>query len=95
MFIGVVPAFDLHVEHFILDMRSGDLQGRNAVDHVDHQTEPVDLVLYRQLQRRIDAAFFLIAAHMEILVIIAAIGQAVYQPGITVEVEHHHFIQGK
>ena len=81
------------LRHFLLDVRAGHLQCRNAVDHVDGQAEAVDLVLDRQFQRRVDAAFFLVAAHVEVLVVGAAVGQAVDQPGVAVEVEDDRLVQ--
>jgi len=39
----------------------------DAVDGINHQAETVNLVLDGEFQRRIDAAFFLVAAHVQFL----------------------------
>ena len=95
MFIGIVPAVDLHVAHFFLDVRAGDVQCRDAVYGVYDQAESVDFVLNRQFQRCVDTAFFFITADMQVFMVVAAIGKAVYQPGIAVEIEKDGFVQRK
>ena len=62
-------------------------QARHAIDRVDRHVEAVGLIADRQLQRGIDAAELLVAAHVEIRVIGAPIGELVNQPRIAVEVE--------
>ena len=56
-------------------MRRRRLQMRYPIDDVDRQIEAVDLVQDRQFQRRIDVAFFLVSAHVHIVVIGVAIRQ--------------------
>ena len=73
-------------------MRGPCLQAGHAVEHVDHEIEAIDLIENREFERRVDVAFFLIAAHVQILVIVEAIRELVNQPRITVKVEDHGFV---
>src|SRR5881394_2235512 len=43
--ISIGLRLDLHVPQLLLSVGSGNLQLRNAVNHVDRQAESVDLVL--------------------------------------------------
>ena len=56
MLVRVVAAFDLLVQEALLGVAADLLQTRHAVDHVHRQAEAVDVVVDRQLQRRIDVA---------------------------------------
>src|SRR5262249_30207645 len=71
---------DLHV-------RAGDEQAGHAVDRVDREAVAVDLVLDRELEGRVDVALLLVAAHVEVRVVRAPVGEPVDQPGVAVEVE--------
>ena len=76
-------------------MSPGDSELGNPVDDVDRQIETVDLVPHGQLERRIDIAMFLVAAHVEVLVVGAAVGELVNQPGVAVEVENDRLVGGE
>ena len=67
-------------------------QRRHAVDHVDRQMEAVELVQHRHVERRRGRAFFLVAAHVHVVVIGAPVGQPVDQPRIAVEGEDHRLV---
>ena len=92
MLVGVVLAFDLHVAQYFFGVGARHLQRRDPIDHVDRQAEAIDLVLNGQIERRVDVSFFLVAAHVQVLVIGTPIGQAMDQPGIAVEVEDDGFV---
>jgi len=64
--MGVVTTFDLQVAPQFLHVCAGDLQTRHTVDRVDRKAEPVGLVLDRKLERRVDVALFLVAAHVQV-----------------------------
>jgi len=70
-------------------------QPRHAVDDINGQAETVDLVFDGQFQWCVDIALFLVAAYVQMLVIGAAVGQAVDQPGVTVEIENDRLIPGE
>src|SRR4030095_14916531 len=71
--VGVVLAADLPVAEFLLGMRPSHLQGGDAGDDVDGQAKAVDLVLNGEIERRVDVALLLLAAHVQVVVICAAI----------------------
>ena len=54
-------------------MRANALKFGNAVDGVNRKTEAVGFVVDRQFHRRIDVPLFLVAAHMQIVVVGAAV----------------------
>ena len=93
--VGVVSAFDLHIFELGFGMCTSALKLWNSVDDIHGNCEAVNLVIDCQLQRRVDVAFFLIAAHVKIGVIGASVSESMDQPRIAVEVEHHRFIPGE
>src|SRR5271165_722257 len=84
MFIGVSPASDLPVAEFVLGMCANGLKFGNAVDGVNCKTEAVGFVVDRKFHWCIDVPFLLVTAHMQVLVVGAAIGQPVNQPRVSV-----------
>src|SRR4029450_603472 len=93
--VGIALAVDLHVAQLLLDMRAGDPQARYPIDDVDRETEAVDLVTNGQIERRVDVALLLVAAHVQVLVIGAPVGQPMDQPRISVEVEDNGLVRGE
>src|SRR5688572_468582 len=83
--VGVVLALDLHITQYLLGVGAGSLQGGYAVDDVDGDAEAVDLILDGQIERRVDVALFFVAAHVQVVVIGAPVGQAMNEPGIAME----------
>ena len=85
------------IAFFISSLRCAARTGQpgHPVDHVDHQIEAVDLVEDRELERRVDVALLLVAAHVQVLVVREAVGELVDQPGIAVEVEDHRLVGGE
>ena len=71
------------------------LQLRQAVDHVDRQAEAVGLVHHHHVERRRGAAFLDIATRVQVVVAVAAVGQAVDQPRVAVEGEDDRFVGGE
>ena len=76
-------------------MRARVSQPRNPVDDVDRKIEPVDLISNRQLQWRIDVSFLFVAAHVNVDVICAAVGELMDEPRVAVEIEDHWLIRGE
>ena len=95
MFIRVPPASDLPVAEALFSVRANGLKFGNAVNCVDRQTEAVGFVVDRQFHRRIDVPFFLVAAHMQVLVIGTPVGQSVGEPRISVEIEDDRLVRGE
>ena len=79
----------------LLDVRGGGLQAGHAVDHVDGEVEAVDLIEDRELERRVDVALLLVAAHVDVVVVVAAIGELVDERGVAVEVEDDRLVEGE
>ena len=95
MLVGVGPASDLLVAEFLPGVAPDPLQPGDAVDGVDGQAEAIGLVVDGQLHRRVDVALFLVPAHVHVPVVLSAVGQAVDQPGVAVEVEDDRLIDGE
>ena len=56
----------------------------HAVDHVHHEMEAVQVVEHHHVERRGGGALLLVAAHVEVVVVGAPVGEAVDQPGVAV-----------
>ena len=67
----------------------------HPVDDINRQIETINLVLYGELEGRVDIASFLVAAHVEILVVGAAVGELVNKPGIAMKVEDYRLVHGE
>ena len=76
-------------------MGAGHLQCGYPVYNVDCQAKTINLVLDRQIERRVDIPFFLVTPDVQVFVICASVGQAMDQPRIAVEVENDRLIFGK
>ena len=90
--MGVMPALELLLQQRLARMRAARPEEGHPVDHVDREREPVDLVLNRQLHRRVDVALLLVAADMNVVVVCPTVSQPMDEPGIGVEVEDDGFV---
>ena len=95
MLVGIAHVIDDRVLHLFLDMGRFGTQLRHTINDIDHEVEARGLVQHRQLERRVDVALFLIAAHMHILVSFESIGQLVNQPGIAVKIEDDRLVRAE
>src|SRR6516165_5111749 len=77
---GVLQAVELHVPELLLGVGPDSLQFGNTIDGVNGQAEAIDFVFNGQLQRRIDTALLFVTAHMQAVMVLAAVSQAVDQP---------------
>src|ERR1022692_1198238 len=93
--MGIVNAVDDLVLQPFFYMRPDGLQTRNAVDDIDGQVEAIHLVDNRQFQWSIDVALFFISAHVNVLVIGAAVGELMDEGSIGVKVEDYGLVGGK
>src|SRR5580698_4122272 len=66
------------------DLRS---KTRDAMDGVQRELEAVNVVQHAHVEWSRGGAFFLVAANVQGVVVVAAVGEAVNEPGITVKVE--------
>jgi len=79
--------------HFLLHMSGSGAKRFDAIDHIDHEVEAVDLVDDGQFERCVDISIFFIAADMETTLLIPSIDQPVNQPRIAVEIENDGLIR--
>jgi hypothetical protein len=66
------------------------LKLRRTTDYLDRQGKAVNLIIDRQLHRRINIALFLVSPHVHVAVAGATICQAVNQRGVAMEIEDNH-----
>ena len=69
-------------------------QMRQAIDHVLHQMEPVQVVLHPHVEGRRDRALFLVAPDVEVAVG-PAVGQPVDQPGVAMKAKDDVLVFGE
>lgn len=93
--MGVISAFDLLVQESLLRVPTNSLQPRHSVNNIHGKAEAVDVVVNGQLQRRIDAAFLLVAAHMDIFVVLPPISQSMNQLRIAMEIEDDRLVHSE
>src|SRR5580698_10573995 len=95
VFIDVLLVLDQLVHELLLQVDPLVADLRHAVDGVDDQMEAVQIVQHRHVEGRSDGAFLLVPTDVNIMVICAAVGQPVDQPGIGMEGEDDRFISGE
>src|ERR1700683_2559941 len=102
---GPAPVADFrHVVAMLADIELMALHGRpvtrgrlvsliaeawNSIDGVKRQLIAVEVVQYDHVEGRRGSAFLLVAAHMNIVVIVPPVGQLVDHRGIAMEGEDH------
>src|SRR5579871_3803434 len=79
---------DQPVSQELLQLYTFTCQTRDPVDHVDHQMKAIQVVQHGHVEGRRRCALLLVAAHVQIVVIRAPIGQAMEQPWIAMVGEH-------
>src|SRR5690349_6443941 len=85
----VLPRAKATVGHLLPDARGLRPERRHAVDHVHHQMEAVEVVEHHLVEGRRRRAFFLVAAHVDVVVVRAPVSEAVNEPRIPVVGEDH------
>lgn len=93
--MSVIAARDLLVQESLLGVTTYFLQLGDAIHDIHRQAKAVDIVVDREFQRRVDAALFLIASHVDVVVVGAAVGKTMNQLRVAVEVEHHWLVRGE
>src|SRR5215813_1202579 len=93
--VGIVPAPDLLVVK-LFHCPAADFQELgHSPDRIHGQAEAINLVLNGQFQRSVDVALFLVTADVQVLMVRATVGQAMDEPGISVEIENDRLIHGE
>src|SRR5256885_14033795 len=75
------------VAHCVLEVIAAAGELRQALDDVLDEVEAIHVVQHRHVEGGGDRAFLLVAAHMQVHVVPAAVGEAMDEPGIAVEGE--------
>src|SRR5271166_5293436 len=94
-FVRVARAIPLLVQQSLANTGPSGAQVASPIDRVGGKAETVGLVANGQFQWRVDVALLLVAAHVNIVLSGTAVGEAVYQPRIGVEIEDHRLMLGK
>src|SRR6266567_492387 len=89
----------LVLQEFVADrlfgIRRAGSEPRDAVNDIGHEMEPVQIIQDRHIERRRRGAFFLVAAHVEIGMIGAAVGEPVNQPRVAMEGKDDRLVLGE
>jgi hypothetical protein len=70
-------------------------QAGDAVDHLLHEVEAVHLVEHHHVERRGGRALLLVAAHVQVGMVGAAVGEPVDQPRVAVVGEDDRHVRGE
>ena len=81
---GVGTGTETTLLHLLTQVRGTLGEPGNAVDHVDHEMEAIEVVEHHHVERRRRRPFLLVAADMEVRVVPAPVGEPVDQPRVAV-----------
>src|SRR6476620_10981589 len=68
---------------------------RQAINDVAEKMKSIEIVHHHHVERRACRAFFLVAAHVQILVVCPPVRESMDQPGVAVEGEHDRLVLGE
>ena len=95
MLVDVFLVIDKRIADRLLGVGCPRAQLRQPIDHVLHEMITIQIVEHAHVKRRSRGAFFLVAAHVQIVVISAPVGQAMDQPGVAVKSKDDRFVLGE
>src|SRR2546421_2428386 len=90
----VLPVPQSLVHHVLPDVTGARPQPGNPVDDIHHQVEAVEVVQHHHVKRGRRCPLLLVAAHVEVIVVLPPVGQPMDQPGIAVIGEEHRPVGG-
>src|SRR6185369_988703 len=61
------------------------LELRNALNNIHHQMKTVEVIQYDHIERRCGRAFFLVTAHVQVVMIVSPVSETMNQPRITMK----------
>jgi hypothetical protein len=67
------------LDHLLAQPRRALSEPRHTVDHVDHEVKAVEVVEHDHVERRRRGALVVVSANVEVVVVIAPIGEPVDQ----------------
>ena len=91
----VLLVFDQAVADVLFDVGGLWSQAFYAVDYVGDEVEAVEVVHHHHVEWRRRGALLFVAAHMQVLMVGAAVGQAVDQPRVAVVGEDDRLVGGE
>ena len=68
---------------------------RQPINDVAEEVKPIEIVHHHHVERRARRAFFLVAAHVQVLVVGPPVREPMDQPGVAVEGEHDRLVLGE
>lgn len=77
LLVCVVETLNLLVPELLLGMGTCNLELRNAINNIDRYAEPINLVVNGKLHWRVDVAFLLVTANVQIVMVVAPVGEPV------------------
>src|SRR5271155_5854709 len=93
--ISMLFACDPLIDQFIAEAARARAHAGDAVDSVYGEGEAVGLVADGQLERRVDVALFLVAAHVDVVLARPPVGKSVDQAGGSVEGKDHRLLRSE
>ena len=93
--VDVLLVIDKRIADRLFCIGRARAQLRHAVNHVLHQVKTVQIVEHAHVEGRGRCPFFLVAAHVEIVMIGAPIGQAMNQPRVAVKSKNDRLVGGE
>jgi len=76
---------DEFVSYRLLSISRPRTKLRHSVDHIAHQVEAIEIVEHAHVEGCGRCSFFLVAAHVNVIVPGAPVGQSVNQPRVTMK----------
>ena len=84
---------DQVVAHLPFGVRADALKHGDALDDIHHQMKTVEVVQYNHVEWCRRRSFFLVTAHVYVVMIGSTIGQTMNQPGVTVKGEDDRLVR--
>src|SRR5689334_16018378 len=92
MLADVLLMLDEFVADRLFSVRGPGAQRRYTIDDIVHEMETIQIVPYTHVKRRRRCAFFLVATHVNIVVVRPPVSQPVNEPGIAMKREDDRFV---
>src|SRR6266516_7195991 len=90
---GPVP--EPFVLHLLAQVAGTVSELRYAVDHIDHEVEPIEIVEHHHVERRRRRALLLVPPHVQVVVVRGPVGETVDQPRVAVVGEYDRPVGGE
>jgi hypothetical protein len=91
----VLPVLNVLIAHALFERRRALTELGHTVNYIHDQAEAVEVIAHHHIEWRTGTAFFLVAAHMQIVMVGAAVSQAMNQPRVAVVGEDDRLISSE